>query len=77
MALRNERRYLRSAKARAAFDWFSEVTEGSPEVRKLVIATFAIVGHECPDLNIWEQVAETRKRLRSVFEQTHPDNQPA
>ncbi len=70
---RKERRYLRSAKSRKAFDWISRVIEmDNPNLRNSVATTWAVVGDERPELSLCEQLAETRKRLRRVFEQTHP-----
>ncbi len=62
---RKELRYLRSAKARKAFEWFAEIAQsGNHQLRKLVADTCAVVQNERPDLNLWEQLGETRKRLR-------------
>ncbi len=61
---RKERKYLRSAKARKAFDWFAEIAESdNHQLRKLVADTCAVVENEHPDLNFWQQVAEARDRL--------------
>ncbi len=63
--LRKELRYLRSAKARKAFEWFAEIAQSdNHQLRKLVADTCVVVENERPDLNFWQQVAETRKRLQ-------------